>query len=221
MEDLGFALHIREDFQGALQQYNEALSIYQAASSDTALDVIRCQCEIGRLCIRMSKSDQAQVILSEALERVGRLAERDRVALPAILINLAMLQRQQKKYASAQSMLVQALRWRVKNYHWKHPRVAVVFDHLSRLYWQNGMKRAAQRTIGKAMRILEEAGQERCSEYASMLNFAATMDEVDGRIDQAIARTREALGILRKVRPRTDPEAIRVRTRLRELSEIP
>jgi tetratricopeptide (TPR) repeat protein len=217
LEDLGFVFHMREAFQRAFEEYSEALGIYRQCPNDMAIDVIRCQCELGRLGIRMGQTEKAEALLVEALASVRRVPDEERASLPAILINLATLHRNRHDFASAHSLLIEALRLRVKHYHWKHPKFAVVLHHLSRLYWQMGLERAAARTLAKAMRILEEGGHAATADYASMLQFRAQLDESQGRVMQAIERTRAALAILREVRPQGDRWVKELRQSLREL----
>lgn len=201
LEDVGYVNYEIGDFARASKCLEESLAIMRIALGENNEYCTRNLSNLGRMYMMAGRFADAEPLLARALEITKGLPPEEQIGYPAVLINLARLHSERGEYALAQALLIDAMKRRLRDYNWAHPKFGVVFDHLSRLYWKAGKRLAAIRAISKALRIYRTAGSTEIADYAMMLAFFGRLQAEQGRLDEATHSYEMALDILRHVRP--------------------
>ena len=205
------------DYEVGIDVTKQLMEMESILGREKTADFARHISNLGLLYLYLDRLGEAELALDNALELTRRLPPNERWELPTVLVNLASMYRQQRDFARAERLLLDALKLRLANNGWFDPKYGCVFQHLSRLYWKMDRRFAAERALRKAMRIYRRASHTENLEYSAMLVFLGDMLADQSKADDARESYYSGLDILRRVRPEGHPQAAKIEQRILQL----
>ncbi len=114
LEDLGIAYLEMGDYAAAAEQLEHALGIENAVLGEVSEPCVATLCLLGRTYWRMGFAVEAETNLSRAMNIVGKLAEEKQHWRSRILVETARLHTDRKEYATAERLLLDAAKLRMR-----------------------------------------------------------------------------------------------------------
>jgi tetratricopeptide (TPR) repeat protein len=213
LADMAFAHHEACDFESAANCNKDRLEIEKTLNGERSAQYVDCLVSLARSYVFSGRDSAAEIALEHAQKLVNCLPE-DAFPRSTVLINLALLHARRKDDSRVEQLLMQTVKLCLKEFNWAHPRYGIVFDHLSRLYWRQGKKRAALRSIRKAIRIFREANEVDSPYYAMMLSWEGVVLADLDQLTEAKLAHQASLQILARTRPQGHQEIKKVKERL-------
>ena len=214
LDELARAYFELGNYQTAIEVTKQLLKMDSIFGLKESADFARHISNLGVSYLYVDRIGEAELALDSALDLLRRFPSHEQWELATVLINLASVYREKREFARAERLLFDALKLRLASHGWFDPKYGIIFRHLSRLYWKMDRRIAAERALGKAMRIYRNAAHTENLDYSAMLFALGDMLAGQSKTDDARKSYYSALEILRRVRPEGHNQVAKLEQRI-------
>jgi tetratricopeptide (TPR) repeat protein len=206
-------------------RFAEAEALYRQAlnrarsGKETARFVPVALNNLGELCRRQKKFDEAEALLAEALS-AGRNAPREDLGtIASVVNNLGLVYSGRGQYGKAEAFLRQAVDARGRLYGKDNPEYLHSLLNLGNILVNQGRHAEAQPALEEALAGILKIHGEAHPQTANALNGLAFVALRKNRADEAEERFQKASGIWLKTAGETHPDYIQSLVNLADMYE--
>ncbi len=187
----------------ARQVLDRGASVIESRLTDQPLRRARLMHTIGTIYNQLQVPQEAQRLVSSALDLRRRHLAADHVDVAESLYRLAVISRELANYKDAEAFAVKVLRIRRAAFGLDHPAVGEIERELGVILFRAGRHEQAEEHIRQALAIAEQ-GNEPESEAASR-EALGNLLKTRGRCDEATPHLRKSLEIRERRLEPSDP----------------
>jgi tetratricopeptide (TPR) repeat protein len=199
LNNIGYALWVAGDDDGARRNYQDALAIDEQTLGKTHPKLATTLNNLGKVLERQADYPGAWAFYERALANQQHAGQDDSLLTARILNNSGVLCRLRGDLQEARSRLERALSLRREALGEAHPDTATTLDNLGLLCQAEGDRRSARRLIERALLISRRALGDEHPDVARSLHDLGMVLHEQGALDEARERLEAALVIRERV----------------------
>lgn len=181
---MGILYYTLGNYDKAQSYLNEALPVLQSNLGENNPETIKAILNLARTYMALDKPEDAQPLLKKAQEFQKNNSKSD-PDYPATLFNMAMLKWTMKDYATAKSLLEEAMQLIEARFGNGYPLYASCLNSLGVISWMQEDYNKAYEYLSKTVMIREKTLGENHPDYATSINNLAGLLKDMGKFDDA------------------------------------
>ncbi|WP_224245970.1 tetratricopeptide repeat protein [Hyalangium gracile] len=208
LNNLGSVLEAREDYQAALEHYQQAIAVSEKALGKDNPDMAVPLNNMGTLFFAQGKHPEALSYLRRSLEISEKALGKDHPEVAGRLNNMGGVLQAQGKYAEALTHYQRALVVSERALGKEHPHVATVLNNMGSALRAQGKDEEALEKYQRALGIVEKALGKRHHSMVPILNGIGHILMAQEEYAEALERYQQGLVISKESLGEEHPDVV-------------